>query len=214
VWWGCYEPQHHGIIWSNSADGYYSTYRSLSPRDTLEEDSYDNSLLDMFPLTPDASTHNFPSIELPPTSPPCRRTSGSDSVGSASVRSSTYSDDRFRPKGLPTIIDSEVSEPPRSPLPPVPPVQTLGKSPFQLAIGRMEGAGLKIMLKRLSEDWGYPEDDMGGIGEALFEQKLWSLMARQWLTQGKQLSSPAHEALLAESEEEKRILNLYGSIGQ
>jgi hypothetical protein len=78
----------------------------------------------------------------------------------------------------------------------------------------MEGAGLKIMLKRLSEDWGYPEDYMGGIGEALFEQKLWSLMARQWLTQGKQLSSPAHEALLADSEEEKRILNLYGSIGQ
>jgi phosphoribosyl 1,2-cyclic phosphodiesterase len=167
----------------------------------------------MFPLTPDATTHNFPSIELPPTSPARRRTSGSDSAGSASVRSSTYSEDRFRPGGLPTIMDSEVLEPPRSPLPPVPPLQTLGKSPFQLVIERMEGAGLKMMLKRLSEDWGYPENEMDSIGEALFEQKLWSLMARQWLTQGKQLSSPAHEALLAESGEVKRILNLYGSIG-
>jgi hypothetical protein len=93
-------------------------------------------------------------------------------------------------------------------------VNASAKSPFQQAIARMEGAGLKIMLKRLCEDWSNTGNDAASIGEALFEQKLWSLMARQWLTQGKQLQSPAHEALMAsDSGGQKRILNLYGSIG-
>ncbi|KAA8899752.1 hypothetical protein FN846DRAFT_782137 [Sphaerosporella brunnea] len=88
-----------------------------------------------------------------------------------------------------------------------------GKSPFEQAIARMEGSGLKMMLRRLSEDWGTARNDHN-IEEVLFEQQLWSLMARQWLTQGKQLQSPAHEALLDDPhpEEEKRILNLHGSI--
>ena len=84
-----------------------------------------------------------------------------------------------------------------------------------MALMRMESRGLKIMLKRLSENLNEEfGENTEGLKEALFEQKLWALMARQWLTQGKQLQCPAHGTLVASKPEDaRRILNLHGSTG-
>lgn len=125
-------------------------------------------------------------------------------------------------RGLPTIIDSESEEATRSrtPLPALPntgrrrtsSTSSAPKTPFQAALARMEAASLKIMVKRLIEDWSGDEDP-SEMEDVLFEQNLWSLMARQWLTQGKQLQCPVHEMLLsAHPSDGKRILNLYGTI--
>ena len=121
------------------------------------------------------------------------------------------------------------------PLPPVPPPQCASsrappalltaatreairnrtaKSPFQLALSKMENSALKIMVRRLNEDWSEC-GDAEGLSAALLEQKIWSLVARQWLAGGgRPLQCPVHHVLLAsEPRDGHRILNLYGSIG-
>ena len=121
------------------------------------------------------------------------------------------------------------------PLPPVPPPQCAAsrapptpltaatreairnrtaKSPFQLALSKMESSALKIMVRRLNEDWSEC-GDAEGLSAALLEQKIWSLVARQWLAGGgRPLQCPVHHVLLAsEPRDGHRILNLYGSIG-
>jgi hypothetical protein len=148
-------------------------------------------------------------------------------------------DDRFKPGicgNLPTIIDYEDVEiqRARTPLPPIPtsprlksphshrppplpnpPMLCAPKTPFQVALARMENSGLKILVKHLSEDWTESlSGDPMGLEQALFEQNLWALMARQWLTQGKQLQCPAHDVLVsAKQEDQRKILNLYGTAG-
>lgn len=89
-----------------------------------------------------------------------------------------------------------------------------GRSSFQAALQRMENAGLKIMFKRLSEDWGSgaQDSDNAMLQEVAFEQRLWALVAAEWLTFGKSLQSDAHEYLLdAHITDGRRLLHLHGS---
>ncbi|EWC46192.1 hypothetical protein DRE_04570 [Drechslerella stenobrocha 248] len=88
-----------------------------------------------------------------------------------------------------------------------------GRSSFQAALQKMENAGLKIMFKRLSEDWGGAQDfDNVMMEEIAFEQRVWALVAAEWLTFGKALQSNAHEFLLdAHVTDGRRLLHLHGS---
>ncbi|KAK6361881.1 hypothetical protein TWF730_005593 [Orbilia blumenaviensis] len=89
-----------------------------------------------------------------------------------------------------------------------------GRSSFQAALQKMENAGLKIMFKRLSEDWGSgaQDSDNAMLQEVAFEQRLWALVAAEWLTFGKSLQSDAHEYLLdAHVTDGRRLLHLHGS---
>ncbi|KAK6507111.1 hypothetical protein TWF481_005560 [Arthrobotrys musiformis] len=89
-----------------------------------------------------------------------------------------------------------------------------GRSSFQAALQKMENAGLKIMFKRLSEDWssGAQDSDNTMLQEVAFEQRLWALVAAEWLTFGKSLQSDAHEYLLdAHITDGRRLLHLHGS---
>jgi hypothetical protein len=135
----------------------------------------------------------------------------------------SYDDQAFKPGSLPITIDTEDTDSSK-PLPQTPQmrersasgarVSPTPKSPFQLALARIENSALKIMVKRLSEDWSECSE-LEGLEEALFEQKLWALAARQWLTGGKPLQCPAHELLTASKPRDgRRILNLYGYAGQ
>ncbi|KAI5788811.1 hypothetical protein FPQ18DRAFT_343361 [Pyronema domesticum] len=204
---------------SSSRTTHSSTYSTYSEVDPAYEDQYgDNSILNLFPLSPtssefgrcrtsESSVNNSPitSPQLPP------RTSRSDSYRPSSVN---------RP--LPTIHDDDYV--PRGPLPPVPQLTALPKkrkssssistpSAFQLQLSRMENTAPKIMVKRLTEDWSdYGDSALEGLEETLFEQRLWAIVARNWLTGGKPLQCPAHELLLsARPKEGRRILNLYGT---
>ncbi|KAF3102709.1 hypothetical protein TWF569_002566 [Orbilia oligospora] len=89
-----------------------------------------------------------------------------------------------------------------------------GRSSFHAALQKMENAGLKIMFKRLSEDWGNSAQDSDNtmLQEIAFEQRLWALVAAEWLTFGKSLQSDAHEYLLdAHITDGRRLLHLHGS---
>ncbi|KAF3915887.1 hypothetical protein AA313_de0203003 [Arthrobotrys entomopaga] len=90
-----------------------------------------------------------------------------------------------------------------------------GRSGFQAALSKMENAGLKIMFKRLSEDWSSSnshDSDNAMLEEVAFEQRLWALVAAEWLTFGKSLQSDAHEYLLdAHVTDGRRLLHLHGS---
>ncbi|KAK6350876.1 hypothetical protein TWF718_004058 [Orbilia javanica] len=95
-----------------------------------------------------------------------------------------------------------------------PPPSAHGRSSFQAALQKMENAGLKIMFKRLSEDWGSgaQDSDNAMLQEVAFEQRLWALVAAEWLTFGKSLQSDAHEYLLdAHITDGRRLLHLHGS---
>ncbi|KAK6340830.1 hypothetical protein TWF696_009148 [Orbilia brochopaga] len=96
---------------------------------------------------------------------------------------------------------------------PGPSVPTAGRSSFQAALQKMENAGLKIMFKRLSEDWGTAQEfDNVMLEEVAFEQRIWALVAAEWLTFGKSLQSDAHEFLLdAHVTDGRRLLHLHGS---
>ncbi|KAF3906526.1 hypothetical protein ABW20_dc0107316 [Dactylellina cionopaga] len=87
-------------------------------------------------------------------------------------------------------------------------------SGFQAALQKMENAGLKIMFKRLSEDWSSSGQDTDNamLEEIAFEQRLWALVAAEWLTFGKALQSDAHEFLLdAHPTDGRRLLHLHGT---
>jgi len=198
--------------------------QSRSPRAPAERNGTlcgEDRILDRFPLTPDSSHFAAPSqrgpwsersssrqlrLHVPPKD--SRPPSPADSAGFAV-------DGRLRRGGLATIVDSEDGGRDHGPLP-APPSAPQTNSPFQMALARLENAGLKITLKRLAEDWNEDfGDGADGLEEALFEQKLWALVARQWLAQGKQLQCPAHEMLVASTPDDGRtILNLHGSIGE
>ncbi|KAJ6262360.1 hypothetical protein Dda_3168 [Drechslerella dactyloides] len=94
-----------------------------------------------------------------------------------------------------------------------PSVASAGRSSFQAALSKMENAGLKIMFKRLSEDWGSTQEfDNVMLEEIAFEQRIWALVAAEWLTFGKSLQSDAHEFLLdAHVTDGRRLLHLHGS---
>ncbi|KAF3937950.1 hypothetical protein ABW19_dt0202420 [Dactylella cylindrospora] len=95
-----------------------------------------------------------------------------------------------------------------------PPPAGAGRSSFQSALLKMENAGLKIMFKRLSEDWGSGGHDADNsmLEEVAFEQRLWALVAAEWLTFGKSLQSEANEFLLdAYPQDGRRLLHLHGS---
>ncbi|KAK6528900.1 hypothetical protein TWF694_004129 [Orbilia ellipsospora] len=110
-----------------------------------------------------------------------------------------------------------VRSPSRAVIPDKPPSSAGGggRSSFQAALSKMENAGLKIMFKRLSEDWSSSnshDSDNAMLEEVAFEQRLWALVAAEWLTFGKSLQSDANEYLLdAHVTDGRRLLHLHGS---
>lgn len=139
-------------------------------------------------------------------------------------------------RSLPTVIDTDDAEVGRflSPYLPIPQINSLQNStcipagitntphlpilstkpkfPFQMAVSQMENAELRDMVKHLSQDSVDSASDEAELQELEFNQNVWALMARQWLTQGKQLQCPAHEMLVsAKPADGRRILNVHRS---
>ncbi|KAF3928190.1 hypothetical protein AA313_de0206214 [Arthrobotrys entomopaga] len=81
-------------------------------------------------------------------------------------------------------------------------------SPFLLELQRKEDSGLRSICDHLAD---VPEALLDPI--LFFEQRLWALVAFQWLTFGKQLQSPAHDTLShARPEEARKVLHLHGPV--
>ncbi|EPS38563.1 hypothetical protein H072_7718 [Dactylellina haptotyla CBS 200.50] len=112
------------------------------------------------------------------------------------------------PDGLPRMEDLTFSES----VPILLDIENTSKvappSPFLAELLRMENSGLRSICEHLSDA---PEALLDPI--QFFEQRLWALIACQWLTFGKQLQSPAHDTLLhARPEDSRKVLHLHGPV--
>jgi len=90
--------------------------------------------------------------------------------------------------------------------------QDFSSTSFLKTLSKMENAGLKIMCKRLSEEWDWADESQ--LEEIAFEKRIWATVASQWLTFGKQLQSPGHELLSGSTKDDtRRVLHLHGPAG-
>lgn len=93
------------------------------------------------------------------------------------------------------------------------PVNSVANRPtFQSAIAKMENAGLKVMCKRMSEDWSSGDTVSSLLEEINFEKRMWGLVAFQQLTHGRSLMSGAHDLMIgAKQEDDRKLLHLHGT---
>ncbi|KNG48651.1 hypothetical protein TW65_04548 [Stemphylium lycopersici] len=113
----------------------------------------------------------------------------------------------LQPRGLPTGMQLKMP----SQTTPTKVVMTnnssMQRTRFQRFIRRMEGAGPKVILDRLKEDWQVSTSD-GADEELVLEKQLWLLTGFQMQNIGRDKSTPKPECNTG------RVLELYGNLSE